>query len=67
MAWLTDEERRENAIRDREAQRQGFSDDYTMRRYREGAALRERLEAVKRRVSGADIETILAAKREGLL
>ncbi len=67
MAWITDEERRENSMRDEEARRQGFADDYSMRRYRDSAALRERLEAVKRRVSSADIETILAAKREGLL
>ena len=53
--------------RDEQARRDGYRDDYDRRRSQETAALTERLRAVRSRVSAADIETILQAKREGLL
>ena len=67
MAWLTDDERRENWQRDEEARRQGYRDSYDRERQRRDSALRNRLEEVRRRVSSSDIQTILEAKREGLL
>lgn len=36
MAWLTDEERRQNRERDREAQRRGYPSAYDEQRQRAG-------------------------------
>lgn len=67
MAWLTPEEREENRLRDEEAQRHGYRSAYDRELAQRTAGLRQRLQDVHSRVSRADIETILEAKREGLL
>lgn len=67
MAWLTDDERRENAVRDEVARRLGYRDHYDQEQVLHMSTLRSRFEEVRRRVSAADIQTILEAKQEGLL
>jgi hypothetical protein len=63
MVWLTDEERAENARRDEQARRDGYRDSYDRQQSNYTQGVRERL----RNISQADIQTVLEAKRLGLL